>query len=100
MRRVIVRYRVKPEQAERNEELVRAVYEELGRVRPPGFRYRTFRLEDGVTFVHLAESDQGNGPLGEVAAFKEFLREIDERCDEPPVASEAREVGSYRSGDG
>ena len=37
MRRVMVRYRVKPGQAERNEELVRAVYEELHRADPPGF---------------------------------------------------------------
>ena len=37
MRRVIVRYRVKPDQVERNAELVRAVYEELHRADPPDF---------------------------------------------------------------
>ena len=40
MRRVMVRYRVKPDQAERNEALVRAVYEELHRANPPGFATR------------------------------------------------------------
>jgi hypothetical protein len=100
MRRVMVRYRVKPEQADRNEELVRAVYEELHRVDPPGFRYATFRLEDGVSFVHLAESDESVPPLTELAAFKEFQREIAARCDEPPVAMAADEVGSFGFGPG
>ena len=54
MRRVMVRYRVKPERVEENEQLVREVYEELGQRRPAGFRYGTFKLEDGVSFVHLA----------------------------------------------
>jgi hypothetical protein len=35
MTRVIVHYRVKPDRFERNEELVRAVYEELHRADPP-----------------------------------------------------------------
>jgi hypothetical protein len=37
----MVRYRVKPGRAAENEELVRAVYEELHRTQPPGFRYAT-----------------------------------------------------------
>jgi hypothetical protein len=93
MRRVVVRYRVKPDQAERNEELVRAVYEELHRADPPDFRYRTLRLADGVTFVHIAEGDAA--PLPKLAAFQEFQRDIAERCDEPPVVMEATEVGSF-----
>ena len=54
MRRVMVRYRVKPDQVAENEQLVRDVYEELSRTQPDGFRYGTFKLEDGVSFVHLA----------------------------------------------
>ena len=93
-RRVVVRYRVKPDQADRNEELVRAVYEELHRADPPGLRYATFRLEDGVTFVHVAEGD-GASILPKLAAFQEFQKDIAERCDEPPVAMQASEVGSF-----
>ena len=37
----IIRYRTKPGQAEANAELVRAVYAELHRTRPDGFRYTT-----------------------------------------------------------
>lgn len=95
MKRVMVRYKVKPDRVEENEALVRAVYEELGRVEPAGLRYATFALEDGVSFVHLAETEEGN-PLVELEAFKRFQEGIRERCDEPPVATEIREIGSFR----
>ena len=62
MTRVMVRYQVKPEQVARNEELVRAVYEELHRVEPGGLRYATFKLPDGVTFVHLADRRRPGHP--------------------------------------
>ena len=56
----VVRYRTKPEHAEANAELVRAVFEELAANDPAGLRYATYRLDDGVTFVHVAtiEGDQ------------------------------------------
>jgi quinol monooxygenase YgiN len=98
MRRVMVRYRVRPDQAAANEELVRAVYDELGSVDPGGLRYATFVLEDGVTFVHVAqiESDDGRNPVTELPTFRRFVETVRERCEEPPVTSELREVGSYR----
>jgi hypothetical protein len=94
----MVRYRVKPGEAERNEQLVRAVYEELHRADPAGFRYATFRLDDGVTFVHIAESEGPENPLAEIEAFKEFQEDIADRCDEPPVVAQLTEVGSFRFG--
>ena len=57
MSAVLVRYRVKPDRADENAELVRAVYEELAAHQPPGFRYATFVLDDGVTFTHIAFTD-------------------------------------------
>jgi hypothetical protein len=95
MRRVMVRYKVKPEQSERNAELVRAVYAQLQDEQTPGIRYSTMRLEDGVTFVHLAETKAGTNPLAALAAFAEFQSEIAARCDEPPVVSELELIGSY-----
>jgi hypothetical protein len=70
MRRVMVRYRVKPEQTERNAELVRAVYAQLQDEQTPGIRYSTMRLEDGVTFVHLAETEAGKNPLAALDASR------------------------------
>jgi L-rhamnose mutarotase len=97
-RQVTVRYTVKPEAAAENERLVRAVYDEMQSTEPAGIRYATWQLEDGVTFVHLAstETEDGHNPLSEVQAFQEFQKGIRDRCAEPPVVTEMREVGSYR----
>jgi hypothetical protein len=46
--------------------------------------------------VAVNETDSERSPLSEVAAFKEFQREITDRCEEQPRVSEVREVGSYR----
>jgi hypothetical protein len=98
MEQVIVRYKVKPERVEENEELVRAVYAELDDKGPRTFHYATFKLADGVSFVHVSTNDAADGqsPLPQLAAFNRFQANIDERCDERPVVSSAVEVGSYR----
>ena len=95
MKRVMVSYRVKPESVAANEALVRAVYEELRLTQPEGMRYATFRLDDGVSFVHINLSDGGNA-LNELAAFKAFQDRIGERLDEGPTVSEPSVIGSYR----
>ena len=81
MRQVMVRYKVKPEAAARNEELVRAVFEELRQTAPAGVHYATFVLEDGVSFVHVASSESADGrnPLMDVAAFRAYEHEISAR---------------------
>jgi hypothetical protein len=98
MKHVIVRYKVKPERAAENEDLVRAVYAELHEQKPDGLHYATFQLEDGVSFVHVAANDaaEGRNPLSELEAFKRFQKNIDDRCEEGPVVSSVREIGSYR----
>ena len=98
MSQVMVRYKVKPERVQENEQLIRAVYEELQRTAPAGLRYATFKLDDGVSFVHIAsnETEDGHSPLREVKAFQEFQKDVARRCTEPPVASELHEVGSFR----
>ena len=92
----IIRYRTKPDQAEVNAELVRAVYAELNRAQPDGFRYTTLRLDDQVTFVHIVQSERDPSPILAVKAFGEFQAGIRDRCDEPPVQQAFTEVGSYR----
>lgn len=95
----MVRYKVQPDRVDENESLVKAVYEQLGRERPEGLQYATFKLPDGVSFMHLVfESDQPGRILGEVTAFKAFTAEIERRCEEPPVATELTVVGSYNMG--
>jgi hypothetical protein len=96
MKRVMVRYRLKPDQVETNEALVRAVFDELHGEQPAGFGYATFRLDDGVSFVHIVVEDDDEGSsLSDVKAFAKFREAIRDRCDEAPVASELHEVGSF-----
>ena len=97
MKRVMVRYKVKPEAVAENEALVQAVYEELQLSQPEGMRYVTFRLDDGVSFVHINFSD-GSRSLNDLASFKAFQQEIGARCDEAPQVSELSEIGAYRFG--
>ena len=96
MRRVMVRYSVKEGRAQANEELVRAVYRELHERVPEGFRYATFRLDDGVSFLHVAVLDGDENPLTVSAAFAAFQSHIGDRLVEGPVQADATVVGSYR----
>jgi hypothetical protein len=95
--RVIVQYTVKPDQAARNEELIRAVYDELSMTKPAGLRYATIRLDDGVTFIHIADQDtDGPSPVVGLSSFQRFQDGIGDRCDQPPVARQVRLIGSFR----
>ena len=95
----MVRYKVKADRADENVALVQAVYEQLNRERPAGLHYATFRLPDGVSFMHVVyETEQPGSILGKVAAFQAFSADIASRCDEPPVATEITPVGSYAFG--
>jgi hypothetical protein len=97
MKQLMVRYKVKPDQAERNAELIRPVFAELEQTAPEGFHYAAFRLDDGLTFLHVvAQEDEGNNPLPELDAFRRFTADIRDRCDEQPVFMEADVVGSFR----
>jgi hypothetical protein len=94
-RNVIVRYRTRPDAADENVRLVEAVYAALAETDPGDFRYTTYRLADGVTFVHVAGHDGPDNPLTTLPAFAEFQRDLKERCEEGPAPSEATIVGSY-----
>jgi hypothetical protein len=98
MRRVLVRYSVKPDRVAENEELIRAVYAELGETQPTDLRYATFKLDDGVTFIHIAshETDSGPSPLTRISAFNKFRENIRDRCSEPPITTDLTEIETYR----
>jgi hypothetical protein len=97
MKRTLIRYKTKPEMAERNAALVAAVFAELKAAQPEGTRYLSLRLEDD-TFIHLVEAtaDDGTSALPKLASFAAFQSEIRDRCAEPPLARGATIVGNYR----
>jgi hypothetical protein len=92
----VVRYTTKPEDADENEGLIRKVFAELAENDPGGIRYAAFRLEDGVSFVHVAIVAAEQNPLASSAAFGQFQSGLGERLAQGPVATDATVVGSYR----
>jgi hypothetical protein len=98
MTTTVVRYQAKLELADANQQLLEAVFDELEERELEGFTYKVFRLEDGVSFIHvLIEHDVDNpDSLQALPAFQAFLSNIAERCDVPPVICGATIVGGYR----
>ena len=96
MKHTLVRYRVKPEAAAENRRLVEAVLDALMSQSPDGVSYVVVELGDG-SFVHL-KTHFGDEvfEMGGLPAFQAFRRDIAERCDEPPLASDVNIVGRYR----
>ena len=95
MHHVMVRYTLKPDQVQRNLELLRDFYLELEATQPEVLRYATYQLKDEVSFVHLHLSDI-HARFAGLATFQRFRSTIEERCEEPPVMTELRVVGSFR----
>jgi L-rhamnose mutarotase len=102
MRTTIVQYKIKPSHVAENERLIRDVYAELNAAQPNGFHYRTFLLEDGVSFVHMAiaEDTAAEDTLPNTTAFRRFQQSLADRCDELPKATPARTIGSHQFGPG
>ena len=93
----IIRYEVKPDQADENERLAAAVYAQLKEERPAGLHYATFRMDDGVSFVHIVSYDDDDAdPLRPLAAFKEFQKDAADRIVDGTQRGTATIVGSYR----
>jgi hypothetical protein len=92
----MVRYTTRADRAEENAQLIRDVFESLRNTAPAGLTYASYRLDDGVSFVHIASVDDPESkPLQSLAAFNAFTAGIKDRCDIPPVTSVLHEVGSY-----
>ena len=97
MKRTLVRYRTKPEQAQENERLIGKVFQELQAKSPDGVRYLALRLDDG-TFVHFVMTRPRTAPI----RFPPWRRFERSNPASRSVASSRREsgdatiVGNYR----
>ena len=99
MSATVVRYQAKADRADENQGLIEKVFADLEARQPDGFTYKVFRLEDGVSFVHVViEHDDVINPdsLQDVPAFQAFVAGIADRCDVAPLAMGATIVGGYR----
>jgi hypothetical protein len=96
MKTIMVRYKTSETQADANEALVHAVFDELRATAPAGIRYATYRLEDRVTFVHIATlDDPDKNPLNALPSFKAFQAQLKDRCVELPAFTDLTAVDSY-----
>lgn len=91
----VIRYTTKPNAADDNQRAVEKVFAELAEKTPDGVRYATFRLADGVTFVHIVQIAEGSDALSSLAAFKEFNDGFQDRAESGPQRQGATIVGSY-----
>ena len=89
MKRTLIRYKTKPEMADRNAELIAAVFAELKAAKPDGVRYLSLRLDDDT--LRPFRRDRGRRRQQRDARnwrrFKAFQSGIRERCVEPPLAA-------------
>jgi len=94
---VMISYKVRPDQIERDAGLLGDVYAELAAARPGGLRYATFQLDDAGSFVAFVEFDgqPGSAAHHRLASFQRYRSTLGERCDQPPVVTMLHEVGSY-----
>jgi hypothetical protein len=92
----VIRYRTKLEEGDENERLIREVFAELAREDPDGLHCAAFRLDDGVSFVHVAVFAGGENPLTSSPAFAAFQAGVSERCTEGPIPADATAIGNFR----
>ncbi|HKB43857.1 MAG TPA: hypothetical protein VKC90_05695 [Chitinophagaceae bacterium] len=97
MKKLLIRYKVKADRVTENENLVKAVYKQLHESNIDGFHYTTVKLEDGVSFIHIAfvDKEEANAAFNQLPAFKSFQANIKDRCEEPPVVNQITVIGSY-----
>ncbi|MBP0458753.1 antibiotic biosynthesis monooxygenase [Streptomyces montanisoli] len=92
----IIQYEVRPEAADENQRLIEAVMSELNDQDPGGLRYVAFRLDDGVTFVHLVVTEDAETPLTGSSAFTSFQQGFADRAVPGTLSRRsATAVGSY-----
>jgi hypothetical protein len=99
MRKInVVTYALRPEAKAEHIRLIEAVFGQLRAEHPDNLDYQVMCLADGVSFVHVSshETVDGSNPLPELAAFKDFTRDIADRVATPPTPSEATSIGIYR----
>jgi hypothetical protein len=56
MKQVLVRYTTRVDRAEENAQLIREVFDSLRKTAPAGIRYASYRLDDGVSFIHITDT--------------------------------------------
>lgn len=93
----MVRYKVVSDRVQENQQMIRAVFDTLKSQQPEGLRYTSFLHADGATFTHLVayEREENGSILTTLPAFQTFVKDIRQRCEEPPLTTELTQIGTY-----
>ncbi len=97
MKHTMVTYTVKPGREDENAALVQAVFEELERTRPGGFRYAVFCLPDSRQFMHLYTNEGSTTGVQALDSFKAFVAEAEDRHEQPATSTQPELIGAYRT---
>jgi hypothetical protein len=94
---IVVRYQTRAAEADLNQTLVEAVFEQPDAEQPDGVRYTCLRLADD-TFIHIADISNEPNPLSNLDTFVAFSSTIGERCDpgNGPNPQPATTVGNFQ----
>ncbi len=94
---VVVSYQVRPETVDEHVRLIEGVFAQLRAEQRDDVEYKVLRMADGVSFVHISTADttDGSNPLPELAAFREFAKDIASRAVTMPDAKPADLIDSY-----
>lgn len=94
---LIVTATIAPEHADAVEASARKMFAAIEQAAPPGIRYASSRLADGVTYVAVLEVEDGaDNPLPSIPEFAEFQQGLRGWVSGPPQAGPATVVGNYR----
>lgn len=89
----MMEYRIKPEQKEKAEKVRDRFFSVLQTMNDSGFRYRSLRKADGLSFVHLGwfENPDALERFQGIPDFKEFAAGLKEIAETGPDATELTE---------
>jgi hypothetical protein len=92
----VVRYTTRDAAASaENHRLIEGVFAELASVHPDGLRYTVSRLDDGLSYVHVAVVDGPANPLTALESFRAFSSTIGERASQPPTSVTSEVIASF-----
>ena len=92
----MVTYRVKDGRGAENSAYVRDVMADLDARGTEGVTYSVYLLDDGVTFLHVADEEGEGGKLHVSEAFQRFTASLlEDRCAGTPELHPMTLVGRY-----
>lgn len=94
---VVSRATIKPDSVDEIEAYGRKIFAAVEQLQPPGFRYATCKLADGVSYLTFIQVEDGAGnPLPAIPEAREFQSKLKDWLAEPATTEKLTVFGSYR----